>query len=426
MSLNELDKFTRIFIQKSIQVIVQSRLGGERLQTRCDPRGKDWFNLSIPDDREVTERIQKCFDTIASDFDGQRLTVTRGWQVCCEISLKNSDGESMVLEYWLFTNESLVSSPRARVTDAKDEVFTIFNRLTLLLKSIITLTRATPIYKISNSGQGPETFVICYRIFDTAGPIEDLIEQKDKNRYSRVIRLGNVSSQCSRIAVSFSYRTNMATCNDDKSQTGPLMPVKMDHFKTESPDSDADFSCNRKILAFASPKSEYWQENVIRFFFHLGIYIFRLESSIDASILVPENAFVNLLVKKAAAVDQGKKEAGTNATVTRSEEKGTQQQKSGDMTDSRQKSGSACPESVSEESFVFVEAPFASPEEKVLGSFFNGPSPGFLESEKLPLQLNELTAEIEAIESSVDQWDSFVESVCSEDCGESVTTPTKF
>ena len=262
MSLNELDKFTRFFVQKSIQVIVQSRLGSDRVQTRCNPRGSDWFNLSIPDDREVTDRTRKCLDTIASDFDGQKISVVRGWQVCCEISLKNSDGESMVLEYWLLTNESLIP-PKTRDTVASEEVFTVYNRLTLLLKSIITLTRATPIYKISNSGQGPDTFVICYRIFDTAGPIEDLIEEKDKNRYSRVIKLGNVSSHCNRISVSFSYRTNMATCSDDKSQSGPLMPVKMDHFRTESPDLAADFSCSRKILAFASPKRKCFPRNAI-------------------------------------------------------------------------------------------------------------------------------------------------------------------
>lgn len=259
MSLNELNKFTRFFIQKSIQVIVQSRLGSDRTQTRCNPRGSDWFNLSLPDDPEVADRTRNCVNTIANDFEGKKLTVTRGWQVCCEISLKNSDGESMVLEYWMFTNESLVPSPPTRYAIASEEVFTVYNRLTLLLKSIITLTRATPIYRISNSGQGPETFVICYRIFDTAGTIDGLIQEKDKSRYSRAIKLGNVASQCNRITVSFSYRTNMATCNDDKSRTGLLLPVKMDHFKTESPDPDADFSSSRKILAFASPKSKCFE-----------------------------------------------------------------------------------------------------------------------------------------------------------------------
>ena len=156
-------------------------------------------------------------------------------------------------------------------------------------------------------------------------------------------------------------------------------------------------------------------------------YHFPAGSTIDASILVPENAFTNLLaLKPVVAVDEKGKEAGTGDPVPSPHEEKVLQQKSDDLTSSKQKSGSASGVSAGEESFVFVEAPFASPEEKVLGSFFNGPSPGFLDSEKLPLHLNELTAEIEAIESSVNQWDSFVESVCSDDCGESVTTPTKF
>lgn len=139
---------------------------------------------------------------------------------------------------------------------------------------------------------------------------------------------------------------------------------------------------------------------------------------------------MNLLAKK-AAVEKEKKDAGTESVpMPPQEEKQETQQKAGDTTSSgsgsssKHKSGIASRESASEESFVFVEAPFASPEEKVLGSFFNGPSPGFLDSERLPLQLNELTAEIEAIECSVNQWDSFIESVCSDDCSESVTTPT--
>jgi autophagy-related protein 13 len=265
MSHNELDKLTRFFIQKSSQVIVQSRLGGERIATRSNPRGKDWFSLSIPDDREVTDRTRKCLDTIAAEFEDKSISVTRNWHVCCEVSLKTSDDVCMVLEYWLFSNESLITTSantRTRLTVPPEEVFTFYNRLTLLLKSIITLTRATPIHKISRSGQGPDTFVICYRIFDTTGPIDHLIPEKDKSKYSRVTKLGTVSCQFNRIAVTFSYRTNMATCNEDKSQSGPLLPLKMDHFKPDSPDPDADFSCSRKILAFASPKSESIQQKI--------------------------------------------------------------------------------------------------------------------------------------------------------------------
>lgn len=261
MSLNELDKFTRFFVQKSIQVIVQSRLGGERVRTACNPRGNDWFNLSIPDDREVTERTRKSFDTIAEDIGEAKLTASKAWQVCCEVSLKNSDGESLVLEYWLFSNDSLNPSTKAKASIKSDDVFTVYNRLTLLLKSIIALTRATPIYKISNSGQGSETFVICYRIFAADGPIDSLIAERDRDRYSRAIKLGSVACQCNRVTVSFSYRTNMSTCRDDRSQSSDLLPVTADHFKPGgSPEpaatAESDLTRNRKILAFASPRSE--------------------------------------------------------------------------------------------------------------------------------------------------------------------------
>lgn len=151
------------------------------------------------------------------------------------------------------------------------------------------------------------------------------------------------------------------------------------------------------------------------------------ECHIDASILVPENAFLSLLPQKQVtppALDKGKEREAVPLQATEAEKK--QSAADAAVRGKEQKSGSGSRVSASDESFVFVEAPFASSEEKVLGSFFNGPSPGFLDSEKLPLQLNELTAEIEALESSVNQWDSFVESVCSDDCSESTPTPTNF
>lgn len=143
----------------------------------------------------------------------------------------------------------------------------------------------------------------------------------------------------------------------------------------------------------------------------------------DASILVPENAFLSLLPQK--QVTPVVKEPETRTGVSpEARDAGKDSTPVSRVGEKEPKSGSRV--SASDESFVFVEAPFASSEEKVLGSFFNGPSPGFADSERLPLQLNELTAEIEALESTVNQWDSFVESVCSDDCTESTVTPTNF
>lgn len=72
------------------------------------------------------------------------------------------------------------------------------------------------------------------------------------------------------------------------------------------------------------------------------------------------------------------------------------------------------------DSFVFVETPFAPHEQRVFGSFFNGPTPSFLDSQESPSKLGETLA---SLESSIHQWDSFVDSVCTPSNEETVTSP---
>ena len=72
--------------------------------------------------------------------------------------------------------------------------------------------------------------------------------------------------------------------------------------------------------------------------------------------------------------------------------------------------------STSNESFVFVElnAPFAS-EESLLQSFFNGPSPTFIQQSNDSDSMNdmdELSIQLAELESAATQIDSFVESIC--------------
>lgn len=69
--------------------------------------------------------------------------------------------------------------------------------------------------------------------------------------------------------------------------------------------------------------------------------------------------------------------------------------------------------SSSADSFVFVELnpPFASDQQQELGSFFNGPSPNF--KADLPENISEISNQLALLESNFNQWDDFVESVCS-------------
>ncbi|MGH0126034.1 UNVERIFIED_CONTAM: hypothetical protein FKN15_032264 [Acipenser sinensis] len=96
----DLDKFIKFFALKTVQVIVQARLG-EKICTRSSssPTGSDWFNLAIKDIPEVTHEAKKA---LAGQLPGI------GRSMCVEISLKTSEGDSMELETWcLEMNEKI-------------------------------------------------------------------------------------------------------------------------------------------------------------------------------------------------------------------------------------------------------------------------------------------------------------------------------
>lgn len=100
----DLDKFTRYFIIKTVQVIVQSRIGGnKKVKTDCKPNGNDWFNINISDITEISDRTKAALDT-----DG--FSVKSNWRVCCEISLRTSDGGRVVLEHWIISNKTNFNS----------------------------------------------------------------------------------------------------------------------------------------------------------------------------------------------------------------------------------------------------------------------------------------------------------------------------
>jgi autophagy-related protein 13 len=64
----------------------------------------------------------------------------------------------MVLETW-----SLGVFPQH--TDHTVQLaFTIYNRMGILLKSLLSVSRITPAYKLSRR-QGPDSYRICYRIY---------------------------------------------------------------------------------------------------------------------------------------------------------------------------------------------------------------------------------------------------------------------
>lgn len=76
--------------------------------------------------------------------------------LCVEISLETVEGDKMVLEVW-----SLGIVPEQRDFFKPNA---IYNRMGILLKSLISVTRSTPAYKLSRR-QTPDSYSIYYHIY---------------------------------------------------------------------------------------------------------------------------------------------------------------------------------------------------------------------------------------------------------------------
>lgn len=204
----DLDKFIKFFALKAVQVIVQARLG-DKICTRSSssPTGSDWFNLAIKDIPEVTQEAKKA-------LSGQLPAVGRS--MCVEISLKTSEGDSMELEVWcLEMNEKC---------DREIKVsYTVYNRLSLLLKSLLAVTRVTPAYRLSRK-QGHE-YVILYRIY--FGDVQ-LLGLKEG---FQAVRVGTVGTPIGTLTLTCAYRTNLAFMSTRQyERTQPIMGIIIDHF----------------------------------------------------------------------------------------------------------------------------------------------------------------------------------------------------
>ncbi|XP_056157012.1 autophagy-related protein 13 isoform X2 [Lampris incognitus] len=204
----DLDKFIKFFALKTVQVIVQARLG-EKISTRSSssPTGSDWFNLAIKDIPEVTHEAKKA---LAGQLPGI------GRAMCVEISLKTSEGDSMELETWcLEMNERCDKDIKVS--------YTVYNRLSLLLKSLLAITRVTPAYKLSRK-QGHD-YVILYRIYFGEVQLSGLGEG------FQTVRVGVVATPVGTIILSCAYRTNLAFISNRQFEcTAPIMGIIVDHF----------------------------------------------------------------------------------------------------------------------------------------------------------------------------------------------------
>lgn len=131
------------------------------------------FNIAIQDHPDVQAETKKALQISQSD------SITNRLPLCVEISLQTVDGDKMILEVWSLNINTELSDPLIKAT------YTVYNRMSILLKSLISITRVTPAYKLSRR-QSPESYSIYYRIYsgEPQHNLGELSEFKNTNFYN--------------------------------------------------------------------------------------------------------------------------------------------------------------------------------------------------------------------------------------------------
>ncbi|XP_033645562.1 autophagy-related protein 13-like [Asterias rubens] len=210
----DLNKFIKFLVFKSVQVIVQSR-SGEKTDSASKAKsdGTDWFNLAIYDNPNVKSNVKKLLSQELPRV-GSPLNV--------EVSLETSEGDKMVLECWsLVLND--ICDPGAKIH------YAVYNRLGLLLKSLICVSRVTPAYRIARHQLGAD-----YRVISRMNLREKKLSHLGENFHS--LNVGSVATPIGSLVLSVAYRTKL-TLSVQQLHTSGVNPVavKDDYYSNTSP-----------------------------------------------------------------------------------------------------------------------------------------------------------------------------------------------
>ncbi|XP_064387865.1 autophagy-related protein 13-like [Halichondria panicea] len=218
----EFDKFLKFLTAKVVQTVVQSRRG-DKIRTRSVPTGNDWFNLSLPDDKQVSAELRRSLEGRLPEQD---------CPVCLEIIMDTNDGDSLVLETWTLTLD-----PQSR--DISVSVgHSLYPRLSLMLKSVITLSRSTPAYRYSRHLDDGNKFN--FRVY-CGHPDLPNYERDFKH-----VKFASTACPYGTISISLSYRSTL-TLHGERSISESLLPTQQ-----FSPPKDTEHtSLKRMELPFA-------------------------------------------------------------------------------------------------------------------------------------------------------------------------------
>ena len=141
-----------------------------------------------------------------------------GQPVCVEISLETTEKEFMALECWCI-----------RMLDQKDSAIstdTVYEHMSLMLKSLLCITRATKAYRLSRN-QGHGNFRIRYEIYKSTQDLSRL------GAAQQTRSVGRVTTPMGTLDMSVTFRTELRI-SQNSSSLGMAEDFKDDHFETNN------------------------------------------------------------------------------------------------------------------------------------------------------------------------------------------------
>lgn len=400
----DLDKFAKFLALKSAVIIVESRLGA-KVYTKCNPASnKDvWFNLAVNDLPEVSTEAKKLMS-----IHGE-ITTSRQ-PLCVEIYLRTADDDVMTLETWCIGVGPAQSDSRMN--------YSIYGRMGILLKTLVSVTRVTPAYRMSRR-QGPDSYTINYKIYMGDPQLESLGDGYNK------VQVGQLSTPIGTVHLSVSYRTDLTIQPQKISGKDHSIMYKSDHFRPDfspknsrTPKSDdplAELSDRIRVGAFAAstPKSK---------------------EPLEPGLIIPDVPFSSLLTPR-KSVAQSPPPATPPPSIDLSDSRGSDPEvdtpRPGDLDVMDPPSSTPVTCSYGQEDFIMVDlkTPFSSSMNSGtahhatsdLSIFYKEcqTAPPLISFREKPVA--EMTKQLEDYEARLRQCDSLIASMCLGDETDSIS-----
>ncbi|KAJ8672334.1 hypothetical protein QAD02_003593, partial [Eretmocerus hayati] len=176
------------------------------------------FNLSI---HEMPQVVVDAREVLIGNILSSTVPL------CIEISLQTTEGDTMVLETWSLGVFSEYIDPGVKIT------YTIYNKMGILLKSLLCLSRVIPAYKLS-VGQGPDSYLIHYKVYMEKPHLKNL-----GDNYKH-LKVGQVYTPVGMIEVSVFYRMKMTI--SPAQILDQCMMLDSDHFYSDSTSKDIRYN----------------------------------------------------------------------------------------------------------------------------------------------------------------------------------------